>query len=71
MVNDWQDNSFNQDPFVAACHLVDEKLYRSHESAEISPKSGLVIQEVANRIVEFGGAAILAGNQLITMLTIW
>ena len=47
---------------ISANRLLDEKFYEFHESAEISPKSGLVVQEMSKRIDEFGGAAILAGN---------
>ena len=43
--------------------IADEaEFYVKHESAEISSKSGLIVQEMSKRIVEFGGAALIAGN---------
>jgi hypothetical protein len=50
--------------FFLANQLISEadEFYVDHESAEISPKTGLVVKEISKRIVEFGGAALFAGN---------
>jgi hypothetical protein len=48
--------------FFSAKQFLDEAALAAHDSAEVSPKSGLVIEEISKRIVEFGGSAIVAGR---------
>jgi len=48
---------------ILASKIVQDEIYFSnHENLEVSLKSGLIIKELSERIVENGGAALICGD---------